>query len=227
MRMLKKWGPLLIVVALMAVAWLLGLHEKINLQSFQAHKEGLLSLVVEKPMLSALAFVAAYIVAVALSLPVATLLTLAGGFLFGKWLGLVYVVGAATVGASIIFLIAKSALGETLRAKVGGLYQKIEKNMNENALGYLLFLRLVPVFPFFLVNIAPALFNVRLRVFVIATFLGIIPGSFVYINLGQTLGELQSLNDLVSVKTLLTFGLLGVFALIPTLYKQIKMKTKE
>ena len=227
MHALKKWGPLLIVLGLMALTWAFGLHEKINLQSFQAHKEELLSFVAKKPVLSALVFIGVYIAAVALSLPVATLLTLTGGFLFGKWLGLIYVVSGATVGASVIFLVAQSALGETLRAKAGGLYQKIEKNMKENAFGYLLFLRLVPIFPFFLVNIVTALFNIPLRVFAVATLLGIIPGSFVYINLGQTLGELKSLNDLVSTKTLLAFGLLGVFALIPTLYKQMKPNIKE
>lgn len=224
---LKKWGPLLLVLGLMILAWSLGLHEKINLQSFQLHKEELLSFVSRRPVLSALAFMGVYIAAVALSLPIATLLTLTGGFLFGAGLGLIYVVSAATAGAAIIFLVAKSALGETLRTKAGGLYQKIEKNMKENAFGYLLFLRLVPAFPFFLVNIAPALFNIPLRVFVAATFIGIIPGSFVYVNLGRTLGDVKSLNDLVSGKTLLAFGLLGVFALIPTIYKQIKTSMKE
>ena len=149
-------------------------------------------------------------------------MTLAGGFLFGKWLGTLYVVSAATIGASIIFLIAKTSLGETLREKAGRLYQRIEGNMKENAVGYLLFMRLVPLFPFFLVNIVPALFNVPLRVFVLTTFFGIIPGSFVFVNLGEQLGDINNLKDLVSTQTLLAFGLLGVFSLIPTLYKQWK-----
>mgnify|MGYP001602141312 CR=1 FL=1 len=217
----------MIVLGLMALAWSFGLQERINLQSFQTHKEELLSFVANKPVLSALVFMGVYIAAVALSLPVATLLTLTVGFLFGKRLGLIYVVSGATVGASVIFLVAQSALGETLRAKAGGLYQKIEKNMKENAFGYLLFLRLVPVFPFFLVNIVAALFNLPLRIFAAATLFGIIPGSFIFVNLGRTLGEMKSLNDLVSVKTLLAFVLLGVFALIPTLYKQMKTNIKE
>lgn len=219
---LKKWLPLGILVALMALAWMTGIHKQISLEGFHAHKAGLLHFVAENAALSALAFMGVYIAAVALSLPVATLLTLAGGFFFGKWLGTAYVVSAATIGAAIVFLVAKSALGETLRSKAGGIYQKIEKNMQENAFGYLLFLRLVPVFPFFLVNIAPALFNVPLRVFALTTFLGIIPGSFVFVNLGQALGEINSLNDLVSGKTLASLGLLGILALIPTVYKKIK-----
>lgn len=226
-KTLKKFLPLGIIALLMGVAWLTGLHEQISLASFHAHKAELIRYVSENALLAALAFMGLYVAAVALSLPIATLLTLTGGFFFGKWLGTVYVVSGATIGASIIFLVAKTSLGETLRSKAGGIYQKIEKNMKENAFSYLLFLRLVPVFPFFLVNIVPALFNVPLRVFVLTTFLGIIPGSFVFVNLGQTLGEIKTLNDLVSGQTLVSFGLLGLLALLPTLYKQFKARKKS
>lgn len=226
-KTLKRFLPLGIITLLMALAWITGLHEQISLAGFHAHKAELILYVADHAVLSALAFIGLYVAAVALSLPIATLLTLTGGFFFGKWLGTVYVVSAATIGASMIFLVAQTSLGETLRVKAGGLYSKIEKNMKENAVGYLLFLRLVPVFPFFLVNIVPALFNVPLRVFVLTTFFGIIPGSFVYVNLGQTLGEIESLNDLVSARTLLAFALLGLFALVPTLYKQFKARKKS
>ena len=222
LKELKNFFPLFVIVLLMLVVWSLGLHEQVNLARFHAHKTELIQHVAEKKEIAALTFIAVYIAAVALSLPIATLLTLASGFFFGKWWGTVYVVMAATIGASIIFLVTKTSLGETMRNKAGPFYKKIEKNMKENAISYLLFLRLVPIFPFFLVNIAPALFNVRLRVFVFTTLFGIIPGSFVYVNLGQTLGEIQNLNDLVSGKTLMAFALLGFFALIPTLYKQFK-----
>lgn len=226
-KTLKRFLPLGIIALLMVLAWMTGLHEQIRLAGFHAHKAELIPYVADHAVLAALIFMGLYVAAVALSLPIATLLTLTGGFFFGKWLGTAYVVSAATIGASIIFLVAKTSLGETLRAKAGGLYGKIEKNMKENAVGYLLFLRLVPVFPFFLVNIVPALFNVPLRVFVLTTFFGIIPGSFVYVNLGQTLGEIENLNDLVSGQTLLAFALLGLFALIPTLYKQFKARKRS
>lgn len=226
-RTLKRFLPLGIIALLMVLAWMTGLHEQISLAGFHAHKAELIAYVADHAVLAALIFMGLYVVAVALSLPIATLLTLTGGFFFGTWLGTAYVVSAATIGASIIFLVAKTSLGETLRAKAGGLYGKIENNMKENAVGYLLFLRLVPVFPFFLVNIVPALFSVPLRVFVLTTFFGIIPGSFVYVNLGQTLGEIENLNDLVSGQTLLAFALLGLFALIPTLYKQLKARKKS
>ncbi|PCJ95214.1 MAG: hypothetical protein COA45_12255 [Zetaproteobacteria bacterium] len=221
---LKRFLPLIIIASLMAVAFATGLHEKLSLDALQTHKGDLFEMVTMHPVLSAMGFIGVYVLAVALSLPVATILTLTGGFMFGKWLGTLYVVSAATLGASIIFLVAKTALGKILREKAGGMYARVEKNMKENATGYLLFMRLVPIFPFFLVNIIPALFNVRLRVFVLTTFFGILPGSFVFVNLGEQLGEIESLGDLVSMKTLFAFALLGFFALIPTLYKQFKTR---
>ena len=129
---------------------------------------------------------------------------------------------SATIGATLVFLIAKSSVGETLREKAGKLYSKIEGNMRENAVGYLLFLRLVPLFPFFLINIVPAMFNVSTKVFVLTTLFGIIPGSFVYVNVGTQLADIENLKDIVSKDLLLAFGLLGLFALVPTFYKQFK-----
>lgn len=219
---LKRWLPLVVITALMVIAYASGLHEKISLHALQENKGMMLSMVAERPIITALSFMAVYIVFVALSLPAATLLTLMGGFLFGVWLGTLYVVTAATIGATIIFFIAKTSLGATLREKAGGMYKRIEGNMKDNAAGYLLFMRLIPVFPFFLVNIVPALFNVKPKIFILTTFFGIIPGSFVFVNLGQQLADIENLNDLVSMQTLLAFSLLGLFALIPTLYKQFK-----
>ncbi len=224
MDKIKKYMPLAVLILLIAGAYASGLHEMLNLETLQAHKGQLKAYVTEKPVMTAMGFTAAYLVAVALSLPVATLLTLLGGFLFGKWLGTLFVVLGATLGASIIFLIAKSSLGTVLREKAGPLYKKAAKNMEENAWGYLFFMRLVPVFPFVLVNIVPALFNVPLRMYFITTFFGVMPGTFVFVNVGETLGEIESLNDLVSLKTLFAVALFGVFALIPVIYKQVKAR---
>ncbi len=226
-KTLKRWLPLIIIAALMTLAFASGLHEKISLQILQDNRDDLLQSVSDNPFLTAFGFISVYIIFVALSLPAATLLTLTGGFLFGSVLGTIYVVSAATIGATIIFLIAKTSLGQVLREKAGRLYKIVEVNMNENAIGYLLFMRLVPIFPFFLVNILPALFNVRLRVFILTTFFGIIPGSFVFVNLGKQLATIENLKDLVSIQTLLAFALLGFFALIPTLYQQLKKRGKK
>ncbi len=222
MAQIKKWLPLVLITLLIIAAWASGLMELINLESIRQQREELLSLVSDQPILSALTFILLYTVTVALSLPIATLMTLLGGFLFGRWVGTLLIVISATLGATIIFLIARSALGDTLRKKAGSLYDKVAQNMKENAIGYMLFMRLMPLFPFVLVNILPALFNIRLLPYVLTTFFGIIPGTFVYANLGQELGTLETLSDLVSFETLLAFTLLGIFALIPTLYKQVK-----
>lgn len=224
---LKRWLPLITIVLLTFMAFVAGLHEKITLEALQQNREELLTAVSERPFASVFSFMGIYIVFAALSLPAATLLTLTGGFLFGKLLGTLYVVTAATAGATIVFLIARTSLGQSLRKKAGSLYRRIESNMNDNAAGYLLFLRLVPIFPFFLVNIIPALFNVRLHVYVLTTFFGIIPGTFVYVNLGAQLGEIDRLKDIASGETLVAFGLLGLFVLLPTLYRQFRAKEKK
>ncbi len=221
-----KWIALVMLVVLMAVAFFSGLVDKVDLAFIQANRDQLQAFVLSKPLLSVGLFVLSYAVCVALSLPIATLLTLLGGFLFGVWIGLGAVVLGATVGATVLFLIARSSLGDPLRQKAGPLYHKVASHMQTNAVGYLLFMRLVPVFPFFLVNIVPAFFGMNAGAYAITTFIGIIPGTFVFVNLGQQLGEIASLSDLVSAQMLIALGLLGLFALIPTVYRHFKPEAK-
>lgn len=224
--MLKKWLPLLIIIVLMGAFWASGAASHFNLETLHKHKDSFQNYADLHPVLSVLIFSGLYIICVTLSLPIATLLTLLGGFLFGKWWGTLIVVTAATIGATILFMIARSSFGQSLRDKAGPLYKKISDNVADNAVGYLLFLRLVPLFPFFIVNIVPALLNVPLRVYILTTFFGIIPGTFVYVNFGETLGDIESLGDLASPQTIIALALLGLFAFIPTLYKQIKNRRK-
>jgi uncharacterized membrane protein YdjX (TVP38/TMEM64 family) len=224
---LKKFIPVLIILAAIALAYIYDLHDLITLQNLQERKEDLRAFVDDHAVSAPFIYMLAYIVTVSLSLPFASLMTLLGGFLFGLWAGTLYVAIGATIGAMIIFLITRSAFGDTLRAKAGKLYTKVEPEMRENAFSYLLFLRLVPLFPFFLVNIVPALFPISLRAFLIATFIGILPGTFVYVNLGQTLGDIESLSGLVSWQTLGAFILLGIFAMIPAFYKKFISSKKK
>ena len=163
-----------------------------------------------------------YAGAVALSLPGALVLSLATGFVFGRWVGTALVVVAATVGATLVFLAARYLFADAARRRLGALGERIAAGFTENAFSYLLFLRLVPLFPFFLVNLAPALTTVPVRTYVLATLIGIIPGAFVYVNLGQTLGRIDSLDGIVSRETLLAFALLGLFALLPVAWKRLK-----
>lgn len=221
-KTLKRWLPLLLIVVLVALAWATGIVDRVNLETLKAERQNLLDLVAAYPVLSLIGFIVVYVVAVSLSLPIATLLTLLGGFLFGRWVGTVAVVFAATLGATLLFLIARSALGATLRDRAGPLYRKVSENMQNNAVGYMLFMRLVPLFPFFLVNIVPAFFNVRLLPYVVTTFVGIMPGTFVYANFGRELGTIDRVGDLASPGVLLAFTLLGVATLVPTVYKAIR-----
>lgn len=223
-----RFIPLIILIALIGAAYAFDLHKAVSLEGLQAQKDSLQASIAEKPFISALIFMAIYTGSVALSLPIATPLTLLGGFLFGLITGTLLVVVSATLGATIIFTIAKTSLGATLRERAKNkLYKRVEGNMKENAIGYLLFMRLVPLFPFVMVNVLPALFNVPLRVFVLTTFFGIMPGSTVYVYFGQQLGEIDKMSDIISGEMLLAFALLGVFALIPTLYKQWKNKAAQ
>lgn len=221
-----KLIALAILIALMALAFFSGYLDQIDLAFIQANRDQWQAFALARPVLSVGGFVLIYAACVALSLPIATLLTLLGGFLFGVWIGLMAVVLGATVGATGLFLIARSSLGDPLRQKAGPLYNKVASHMQTNAVGYLLFMRLVPIFPFFLVNIVPAFFGMSVLAYALTTFFGIMPGTFVFVNLGQQLGEIGSVSDLVSTQMLLALGLLGVFALIPTVYRHFKSKAK-
>jgi uncharacterized membrane protein YdjX (TVP38/TMEM64 family) len=220
----RGWIILIVLAVLALAAHLSGIADLLSLENVQARRNDLLTLVAAHPIIAPIAFVALYVLIVSLSLPVAVVATLLGGFLFGPVLGTLCVVVAATAGATIVFLVARTSVGEGLRRKAGPLYERVAAGMRENAFEYLLFLRIVPLFPFFLVNILPALFDVRLRTFVLATFVGIIPGTFVYANLGRELGTISSLGDLVSLKLFLAFLLLGAVALIPAAYKAWKRR---
>jgi uncharacterized membrane protein YdjX (TVP38/TMEM64 family) len=171
----------------------------------------------------AIAFVI-YAGTVALSLPGGLVLSLTVGFVFGRWVGTALVVVAATVGATLVFLAARYLFADAARQRLGALGAKINAGFTASAFSYLLFLRLVPLFPFFLVNLAPAFTSIPLRTYVLATLVGIIPGTFVYVNLGQALGRIDSLHGLVSRDTLLAFGLLGLFALLPVAWKKWKAR---
>ena len=179
---------------------------------------------------SPLAYMAVYAFAVAFSLPGAAVLTVAGGYMFGQVLGTGYVVVAATLGASALFLIARTALGDVLRQKAGAAMQRMDAGFRENALSYLLVLRLVPLFPFWLVNLVPAFLGVPLRIFVIGTFVGIIPGSFVFATVGAGLesvisqGEAISLSGVLTPKVVTALVGLAVLALIPVAYKRFKAR---
>ncbi len=188
----KRLLPLVILLAVMAVVIWQEWYLYISFSKIIEHEGALKQFVDDYLLLAILAYMSLYVAVVALSLPGGALLSITGGFLFGLVLGGFATVVAATIGASIIFLIAKTSLGEPLAARAGPWLEKLRQGFQENALSYLLFLRLVPAFPFWLVNLAPAVLGVKLRTYVLGTFFGIIPGTLAFTFLGV---GLQSIID--------------------------------
>ena len=226
----KRLTPLFVLAAGLVAFFAFGLEEYLTFDALRDNRVWLLEQVENSALLVGLIYVLIYIAVVAFSLPGAAVMTIAGGFLFGQWLGSVYVVVAATAGATILFVAAKTALGDLLRAKAGPFLQKMEAGFRENALSYLLVLRLVPIFPFFIVNLVPAFLGVSLKVFFVATLVGIIPGSFVYATVGAGLGSIFDSGEEFSPAGILTPEIitalvgLAVLALIPVVYKRIKAR---
>lgn len=166
-------------------------------------------------------FVVTYIAVTGLSLPGAVILTLAGGFLFGGLFGTLFVNLGATTGATLAFLVARYLLRDAVEQRFGRWLGPLQEGFAKNAFSYLLTLRLIPLFPFFVVNLVSALTRVSLGTYVTATALGIIPGSFVYAYAGQQLGSINSVKEIASPHVIVALVLLGLLALVPILYKRV------
>jgi uncharacterized membrane protein YdjX (TVP38/TMEM64 family) len=223
--------PLLVVAAAIALVFAFDLDKYLSFEMLKSQRKTVLDWYGQNPVLAVIGFMAVYAAVVALSLPGAVWLTLAGGFLFGTVAATFYVVTAATVGALGIFLIARYALADFFRAKTGEAGRRMEDGFRENALSYLLFLRLVPLFPFWLVNLVPALLGVPTRTFAIGTFFGIIPGSAVFCSVGNGLGaifdaggKLDPVNIIRQPEVLGPLLALAALSLVPIVYRKLKAR---
>jgi uncharacterized membrane protein YdjX (TVP38/TMEM64 family) len=193
-------GALALILAVRAS----GLGEMLSLETLRVHRGALVAWVGEHRLLAALAFVAVYAGATAFSVPGAVFLTLSGGFLFGAGLGTLLTVIGATIGATLVFLFARSLFGDNAIDRFGPQARKLADGIRRNAASYLLVLRLVPIFPFFLINLVPAFVGVRLSTYVLTTFFGIIPGTAVFSLSGAGLGEVLDRGGEFSVAGILT-----------------------
>jgi uncharacterized membrane protein YdjX (TVP38/TMEM64 family) len=203
-----------------------GGHKYLTFAALAENRDWLCGLVVRWGLIAAFFYVAVYGVLVALSVPGGAVLTIAGGFLFGTWLGATCATIGATLGATGIFLAARAGLGG-LGQRAGPLVAKLEAGFRADAFNYLLVLRLVPIFPFWLVNLVPALVGVKSSTYVLATFLGIIPGTLVYASLGNGLGSVVKEPDLGIVlkpSVLVPIVGLALLALVPVGYKRWRDK---
>jgi uncharacterized membrane protein YdjX (TVP38/TMEM64 family) len=244
----RRLMPLIMVVLLAGAAYLILGHGGISLEALVRHRMAIDAFVSEHRVLALLAYIALYIAAVALSLPGAVFLTVAGGFLFGIAVGASAAVIGATAGATLIFLVARTALGEPLLRRAGPRAAQLAQGFRDDAFSYLLFLRLVPAFPFFLVNLVPAFAGVKLAPFVAATALGVIPGALVFALAGTGLDSViaaqQAANSdclaagrvdchmIFDAKDVLTPQLigaliaLGLLALVPVVVKRLRARSR-
>ncbi len=227
---MNKFVPLGVLAAGIAAFFALGLDQYVSFEALREHRDVLANFVATNPLVAPLAFMVIYAVVVAFSLPGGAIMTIAGGFLFGTVLGTAWVVLSATLGATILVVSAKTSLGDLLRARAGPWLKKMENGFKENALSYLLVLRLIPLFPFFVVNLVPAFLGVPLRTYVIGTLLGIVPGSFVFATVGAGLGSIFDSNEAFTASGILTPEIvtalvgLSLLSLLPVAYKKIKAR---
>jgi uncharacterized membrane protein YdjX (TVP38/TMEM64 family) len=239
---MNRWLPPAVLGVLALSLYFSGVHRYLTVETLVLSKSGLESYVAQHRVLSVLLYVLAYIAIVALSIPGALLMTLLGGLLFGFWVGTTATVTGAAVGATLLFMVAGSSVGAALRSRGGAAVQRMAEGLRRDAASYMLFLRLVPVFPFALVNLAPAIVGVPLTTFVWTTLLGILPGTMAFTlaatSLGgvlddkraayeacKTLGQPDcrvslDVSTLVNPKLLLAFAALGVVALIPVVARR-------
>ncbi len=225
---LKRLWPLAVLAAGFTLYFVTGLDSYVNFEALRDNQAWLLEYVEHYGAMTAVAFMLVYIAVVALSLPGGAFFTVLGGFLFGHVLGAIYVVIAATLGATILFFIAKTAIGDALEARMAPWLKRMEKGFQENALSYLFVLRLIPLFPFFVVNLVPAFLGVPLRTYFLATLFGIIPGTVVYAQVGAGLGSIFEAGETLTLSGILTpdviLGLVGLamLSLLPIGYKKFK-----
>ena len=229
---LKRFLPLIVLAAGFLIARQMGWDEYLSLSALRDYRETLLGWVETYGALAGLGFMGIYAAVIAFSIPGGLVLTLAAGFLFGTVLAACYVVVGAPIGATAIFLAVKTAFGELLRERAGPFLKKMEAGFRENELTYMLVLRLIPLFPFWLVNIVPGFVGVSLRTYVLGTFFGIIPGTLVFASVGSGIGQILEDFDpdnppnfgsiILEPRYILPIIGLVALAMLPLIYKRIK-----
>ncbi len=227
-RPLARLWPVGAVALALAAAYAMGLQRYLSFEVLAQQQDRLQALAAARPLLAPVAFIAVYALAVAVSLPGSAVLTIAGGLLFGTALGAACAVVAATVGAVLLFLAARYAVGDWLAGRAGPLTGRIREGLQRDGFSYLLALRFIPVVPFWLVNLAPALVGMRLWPFAAATFLGIIPGTTVFASIGAGIGSVLAqgqrpdLGALFRPAVILPLLGLALLSLLPVVWRRWK-----
>lgn len=226
----RRWWPLAAIAVGIALVFAFDLDRFASFQHLKAHHQRLTELVAAHYVQAVLAFFALYVAFVALSLPGAIWLTVAGGFLFGIAVGAIVAVLAATTGASLLFLATKTSLGDYLHEHAGPWLAKVERGFADNQWSYLLMMRLFPAIPFFVANLVPAFLGVPLPVFIATTLLGIIPATVIFTTVGAGLGSVLETGTELSLKSVLTPQVegaligLAVLAAVPVAVKFLRRR---
>jgi uncharacterized membrane protein YdjX (TVP38/TMEM64 family) len=208
----RRFWLALAAIALIVAVRASGLGDLLSLETLRAYRAVLAGWVAGNTLVAATAYVAIYAAAVAVSVPGAVFLTLAGGFLFGALAGTLLTVIGAAAGACLVFLFARAILGPNALDRLGPAAARLAEAIRRNAWAYLLVLRLVPLFPFFLVNLVPAFVGVPLRVYALTTFFGIIPATAVFSLAGAGLGGVLDSGEPISIGTILSPEILAALA---------------
>ncbi|HYF21982.1 MAG TPA: TVP38/TMEM64 family protein [Caulobacteraceae bacterium] len=206
MGLLKRWAPLLMVLGLAVAFYVAGLHRYLSLETLRERHAELSAFVAAHFWISLLIYVAAYAALTTSAIPGAVFVTLTGGFLFGTWVGGAATALGATLGAIAVYYVVRTALGAALRERAeraGGTLRRVQEGLHRNAFSYLLTLRLIPAVPFVLINVASGLASVPLRAYAAATFLGILPATFIYSAIGAGLGALFARGERPNLKIIL------------------------
>ena len=227
MGMKKKILIFLILIGAIAIFYSFDLQRFLTLQSLKENRQTLMLTYQTHRTPFIIGFILIYTAQTALSLPGAAILTLAGGTIFGALMGTVWVNIGATTGALLAFLLARTLLRDWVLKRFGQRMLSLDQGLNENGLSYLLFLRLVPLFPFFLVNLACGVTGLSIKTYLVGTMIGILPGSFVYANAGASLASIESIGQVASMRVLVSLALLGLFALIPAMYRRIESRRSK
>ena len=225
-RLLHRFVPLAVLAAAAGAFVASGGPQYLSFGTLAEHRERLMALVAQWGVAAAGAYIVIYAVLTALSVPCGVVLTLSGGLLFGTWLGALCALAGATIGATAVFIAARAGFAGLTR-RAGPRVAKLEAGFRAHAFNYLLVLRLIPIVPFWLVNLVPAVLGVRLRTFVLATLVGIVPGTLVYAGLGNGLGVAvgePDLGILLRPSLLIPLAGLAVLALLPVVYKRWRGK---
>lgn len=232
-KTIRHWLPLMGLIGLLIFFFIAGLGQYLSFSALRDHRAVLIAWTQSHYLSASFLFIGSYTLAVAASFPGAVFLTLAGGFLFGIFWGVVFVVFSATLGAAGLFFAVRFALSDSLAMRASGWIERMRQGFARNAFSYLLTLRLIPLFPFWVVNIVPALLNIKAKTFILATFIGIIPGSTVYVMIGNGLGQVFDANQtpdlgiLFEAKILLPLLALAALSLLPVFYSFITRKTNK